>query len=121
MGRKTVLIVEDSPTELRVITSALQGKGYTIITAADGEQAMDQITREKPDLIVLDIVLPKKNGFQVLRQVKSDPTLRGTKVILLSSKNQETDRVWGIRQGADEYMTKPFKNEELLAAVAKYV
>jgi twitching motility two-component system response regulator PilH len=121
MARKIVLVVDDSPTELRLITGALQGKGYTILTAADGEQALEMASREKPGLIVLDIVLPKKNGFQVCRQIKADPNLRDTRVLLLSSKSQETDRIWGLKQGADEYMTKPFKNDELLAAVSRYV
>lgn len=121
MAKGTILVVDDSPTELRLILGPLQGKGYNLITAVDGEQAIEKAEKEHPSLILLDIVLPKKNGFQVCRHIKANAQTKGIKVILLSSKNQETDRLWGMRQGADEYMTKPFKDADLLAAVARHV
>lgn len=121
MAKGTILVVEDSPTEMRLITALLRGKGYTILTAETGEEAIEMATKEAPKLVVLDIVLPKKNGYQVCRHLKTGASTKDIKIILLSSKNQETDKVWGIKQGADEYLEKPFKEEELLAAIVKYM
>jgi twitching motility two-component system response regulator PilH len=115
---KTILAVDDSPTELRLVTSLLQTKGYRVITATDGEDALTKALAERPNLIVLDIILPKKNGFQVCRQLKTTPETQDIKVVLLSSKSQDSDRFWGMKQGADAYVTKPFEDEELLKAVA---
>lgn len=118
---KTVLIVDDSPTEMKLMTAALQGKGYKVITATDGEDALDKAMKEKPNLILLDVVLPKKNGFQVCRQLKTAPDTKDIKVILVTSKSQDTDRFWGLKQGADEYLTKPFNDKELATMVAKHI
>lgn len=116
---KTILVVDDSPSEMQFILRTLSGKGYEFFTAIDGEQALEQASAHSPDLIVLDIVLPKKNGFQVCRQIKkSEPPVK-TKIIMVSSKNQESDRFWGMKQGADFYLMKPFGPEELVAAVEK--
>lgn len=117
MAEKSILIVDDSPTELRLVTNSLQGKGFRILTATDGEKALEIASREQPDLIVLDVVLPKKNGFQVCRQLKTSEETKEIKVLMLTSKNQETDRFWGMKQGADGYMTKPFAETELMAKV----
>jgi twitching motility two-component system response regulator PilH len=114
---KKILVVDDSPTELRLVSSALQGKGFEVITATDGEEALDKAVREMPELIVLDIVLPKKNGFQVCRQLKTAPNTRDIKILLLSSKSQDSDRFWGMKQGADGYVTKPFDDADLLQTV----
>lgn len=116
-----ILVVDDSPTQLRLMTTPLKDKGYQIITAADGEEALEKAQRDKPDLIVLDIVLPKKNGFQVCRQLKTTPDTENIKIIMLSSKSQDSDRFWGLKQGADDYMTKPFEDQDLLDRVAKFV
>jgi len=121
MAQESILVVEDSPTEMRLITDALRKQGYRISTAVDGEDALERVSREHPDLIVLDIILPKKNGFQVCRQLKTAPGTKDIKIILLSSKSQDSDRFWGLKQGADEYLTKPFEDEDLLAAVAKHL
>ena len=118
---KTILVVDDSPTEMRLVTTPLQGKGYRIITAVDGEDALEKASQEHPDLMLLDIILPKKNGFQVCRQLKTTPETQDIKIIMISSKNQDSDRFWGLKQGADEYMTKPFEDDELLANVAKFL
>jgi twitching motility two-component system response regulator PilH len=117
MAQKKILVVDDSPTELRLVVSALQGKGFELITATDGEEALDKALREMPELIVLDIVLPKKNGFQVCRQLKTAPDTQNIKVLLLSSKSQDSDRYWGLKQGADGYVTKPFNDADLLQTV----
>lgn len=120
MATKKILVVDDSPTQMRIITTALQGKGYSVITATDGEQALDIAAKEKPNLMLLDVILPKKNGFQVCRQLKTAPDTKDIKIILVTSKSQDTDRFWGLKQGADEYLTKPFEDKELLALVAKH-
>lgn len=120
MATKKILIVDDSPTQMHIMTTALQGKGYSIITAKDGEQALELAAKEQPNLMLLDVILPKKNGFQVCRQIKTSPDTKDIKVILVTSKGQETDRFWGLKQGADEYLTKPFVETELLALVTKY-
>ncbi len=116
---KTILLVDDSPTDIRLMTAALEGRGYILLTATDGEEALIKTAQQRPDLILLDIVLPKKNGFQVCRMVKTTPATKGTKVILVSSKTQDADRFWGLKQGADEYLTKPFTADELAASVAR--
>lgn len=121
MATKTILLVEDSPTEMKLMQQALQGKGYNLVVACDGEEALQKVAQQKPDLILLDIILPKKNGFQVCRQLKTSPDTQQTKIVLISSKSQDTDRFWGLKQGADEYLTKPVSPEELRAAVGRYV
>lgn len=119
MSQRTILVVDDSPTELQLTTSALRAKGYRITTASDGEEALQKIQAERPDLVLLDVVMPKKNGFQVCRDLKSSPETQDIPVVLLTSKNQEVDKFWGLKQGADEYLTKPWKEEDLLSVVAK--
>ncbi len=118
---KTILLVDDSPTEMKLMQQALEGKGYNLISASDGEEALKKAAQHKPDLVLLDIILPKKNGFQVCRTIKTSPDTQNTKVILISSKTQDTDRFWGLKQGADEYLTKPVPAEALLASVVRYV
>ncbi len=119
MAGEKILVVDDSPTEMKFVMDALDGKGYELVTAADGEEALEKAMAEKPVLIVLDVVLPKKNGFQVCRQLKTAPDTKDIKILMLTSKSQETDRFWGVKQGADEYMTKPFGEEELVANIQK--
>lgn len=121
MGNKTILLVDDSPTHVRTLQSALQGHGYRLETANDGEEALAKVIHDKPDVVLLDVVLPKKNGFQVCRQLKTAPETRGTKVIMVTSKSHESDRFWGLRQGADEFLTKPVNPDELLEVVARYL
>src|SRR6266550_2959498 len=121
MSQETILIVEDSATDLRMVTATLQGTGHNIITAVDGEEAILKARKEHPSLVLLDVILPGKNGFQVCRDLKTSPETKDIPVIIISSKNQESDRFWGMKQGAVEYLTKPLVNEELLAAVARYI
>lgn len=113
----TVLVVDDSPTAQRLIRLAVEAGGYRVLTASDGNEAIEVVQRERPDLVVLDIILPKKNGFQVCRHLKALPETCGIKVVLLSSKSHEMDILWGKRQGADGYLTKPFESEQLLACI----
>jgi len=112
-----ILVVEDSPTTRRQITEILEGAGYKVITAADGEVALELVREHHPELVVLDIVLPKKNGYQVCRNIKADPEL-AIKVMMLTAKDQEKDRIWGQRQGADGYLSKPVDADELINTVA---
>jgi len=118
---RTILIVEDSPTEMLMVRTALLSKGYRVITATSGEEGLEKARREHPELILLDVVLPGKNGFQICRDLKSSPDTQNMPVILLTSKSQMSDRFWGMRQGADAYLTKPWKAEELLATVAQHL
>jgi len=119
MAVKTILLVDDSPTERKMMQQALQDKGYNLVAANDGEEALEKIAQQKPDVVLLDVILPKKNGFQVCREIKSSPATQNVKVILVTSKTQATDRFWGMKQGADEYLTKPVTAEQLAASVAR--
>lgn len=116
----TILVVEDSPTEMQMVRAALQNKGYQVITATNGEEGLEKARNEMPSLVVLDVVLPGRNGFQVCRDLKSSPDTKNVPVILLTSKTQESDRFWGMKQGADAYLTKPWREDELLAVVARH-
>jgi twitching motility two-component system response regulator PilH len=118
--KRHVLVVDDSPTDRQMVTTLLLKEGYVVTTAIDGEDALEKIAAERPPLIVLDIILPKMNGYQVLRRLKATPETRDIKVILVSSKSQESDRFWGLKQGADDYIAKPYPDEALLAAVGKH-
>jgi twitching motility two-component system response regulator PilH len=116
-----ILVVDDSPTELLLLTTPLKSKGYTVITAVDGEEAIQKACAHMPKLMLLDVIMPKKNGYQVCRQLKSSPETKDIKIIIISSKSQESDKFWGMKQGADEYMVKPFDEKTLLANVAKFM
>jgi twitching motility two-component system response regulator PilH len=117
----TILVAEDSPTELRLILSLLKDKGYKIVTAVDGIDAIEKAEANNPQLAILDVVMPKKNGFQVTRHLKTSVTTKSVKIILLTSKDQEADKFWGIRQGADVYITKPYDDQMLLKTVAELI
>ncbi len=121
MAKKHVLVVDDSPTDRQIVTTILRKQGYEVTIAVDGKDALEKVAAERPPLIVLDIILPKMNGYQVLRQLKAAPETRDIKVILVSSKNQESDRFWGLMQGGDDYIAKPYPDEALLAAVARHL
>ncbi len=108
-----ILVVDDSPTELKLMLEALDQTRYQVSTATDGEQALEMARRDQPNLILLDVILPKKNGFQVCRQLKTAPDTKDIAIVLVTSKSQDTDRFWGLKQGADAYLTKPFEAAEL--------
>jgi twitching motility two-component system response regulator PilH len=116
MARR-ILVVEDSATELAVIVGTLQAHGYEVTTAGDGEQALSLMSTMSPDLVVLDIILPKSNGYTVCRKLKQRPEWKHIPVLMVSSKNQESDVYWGKKQGADGYLTKPFAAHDLVASV----
>lgn len=119
MATEHILVVEDSPTERQLIQRMLEEKGYRVVATANGDEALASIERERPALMLLDVVLPGINGFQICRQLKTAPETRDIRIVLVSSKNQDVDRFWGMKQGADEYLTKPFKSDDLLASVKR--
>jgi twitching motility two-component system response regulator PilH len=113
-----VLIVDDSKTELMVLSELLSQNGYTVRTADCAEEALKRLAEEKPDLILMDVVMPGQNGFQLTRAISRDPQYAGVPIIMCTSKSLETDRVWGMRQGARDYVTKPVDGKDLLAKIA---
>ncbi len=115
-----ILLVDDSKTELHVLSEMLTKKGYQVRTAENGDDAIKRLQEEKPDLILMDVVMPGQNGFQLTRAITRDPIFAGVPVIICTSKNQETDRVWGMRQGAKDYVVKPVNPEELLAKIKAF-
>jgi CheY-like chemotaxis protein len=117
----TILVVDDSPTALKLLSKVLATAGHHIMTASDGEAAVAKATDAPPDLVVLDVIMPHKNGYQVCRQLKNDAKTRGIKIILCTVQNQQADYLWGMQQGADAYLGKPFHEAQLLATVARFL
>ena len=117
MEIKKILIVDDSKTELMYLTDLLSKKGYTVHTAENAEDAFRRLAEDKPELILMDVVMPGQNGFQLTRAISRDPIYSDIPIIMCTSKNQETDRVWGLRQGARDYITKPVNADELMAKI----
>ena len=107
------LIVDDSTTERAIITSCLQQVGINVSIASSGEEALEKIEQNSPDLIVLDVVLPGRSGFEICRQFKNDPKTNQIPIIFCSSKGTELDKFWGLKQGADAYLTKPVASQEV--------
>lgn len=121
MPGQKILVVDDSWTELTLIATPLRNSGFEVITAVDGDEALERVFRDRPHCIVLDVVLPKQNGFQLCRKLKGWEGSRNIPIILLTSKSTPVDKSWGLRQGADMYMTKPFDTDELVANVRRLV
>ncbi|MGA0569946.1 response regulator [Variovorax sp. VNK109] len=118
MSIQKVLVVDDSKTELMYLTDLLQKNGMSVRTAENAEDALRRLGEDKPDLILMDVVMPGQNGFQLTRAITRDPQFANVPIILCTSKNQETDRVWGMRQGARDYITKPVDATELMAKIS---
>ena len=119
MGK--VMVVDDAYSDLKLMESILRTGGHQVVTLVDGEALEDRVSSERPDLLLLDIVLPKRNGFELLRSLKKNAQTRTTPIVLVSSKNQDSDKAWGRRQGADDYLSKPFTSDELLTMVGRFV
>jgi len=117
MEIRNILIVDDSKTELMYLGDMLKKYGYGVVTAENAEQAQRRMEEAKPDLILMDIVMPGQNGFQLTRTILRDPRYSDVPIIICTSKNQETDRLWGLRQGARDYITKPVKEADLLRKI----
>ncbi|MEM6449132.1 MAG: response regulator [Cyanobacteria bacterium P01_D01_bin.105] len=113
----TVLVVEDTPSERALMSHYLSEGGYSVIGAPSGQEGLDKAIAQKPDVIVSDIVMPGLSGFELCRTLKRLPETSAVPVVLCSSKKQNIDRMWGMRQGAKAYLTKPYTKDELLAAV----
>jgi len=109
-----ILIVDDSPTEQYVLAQHLQNAGHQTVTAGDGEEGLDVAKSEQPDLVLMDVVMPGLNGFQATRKLKRDPATAQIPVVIVTTKDQDTDREWGLRQGASDYLVKPVEASELL-------
>lgn len=119
MSIQNVLIVDDSKTEQMFLSSLLQKNGMNVSVADNADAAIAQLASRKPDLILMDVIMPGKNGFQLTRQLSKDPQYASIPIIICTSKNQETDMVWGMRQGARAYVTKPVNPAELLAKIGE--
>ncbi|MCS6786806.1 MAG: response regulator [Thiobacillaceae bacterium] len=113
----TVLVVDDSPTERHYLSDILRQQGYAVLSAASGEEAIAVAKTQRPDLILMDVVMPGLNGFQATRMLSRDTDTQNIPVIMCTSKGQETDRIWGLRQGAVEYLVKPIDPAELVAKI----
>ena len=120
MSIKKVLVVDDSKTELMFMTDLLQKNGFAVKTAENAEDAFRRLAEEKPDLILMDVVMPGQNGFQLTRTITRDPRFVDVPVIMCTSKNQETDKVWGMRQGARDYIVKPVDANELVSKIRAF-
>lgn len=117
MGKKKILAVDDEPNILMSIEFILEMEGYEVHTARDGEEALEVVDRVRPDLILLDVNMPRKDGYELCRILRAREDLAGTKVIMLTAKGQTLEKKKGLEVGADEYVTKPFSAEELLEKI----
>ena len=117
----TVLVVEDSMPTRKMMSKLLSKEGLNVETAIDGVQALEIIPSLVPDLVLLDIVMPKMNGYEVCRKIKSNPKTKNVPVVICSAKSEDFDRYWGIKQGADAYIAKPFEDKELIATIKQFL
>ena len=121
MTMQKILIVDDSPTERFYLSELLTSNGYAVTTAENGEDAIEHIRKNMPDLILMDVVMPGQNGFQATREITRNPLTEHVPIIICTSKSQETDRIWGLRQGARDYVVKPVNNKLLLQKIANHL
>jgi twitching motility two-component system response regulator PilH len=121
MAMQKILIVDDSPTERFFLSELLTSNGYAVLTAENGEDAIEHIRTHVPDLILMDVVMPGQNGFQTTREITRNPLTEHVPIIICTSKNQETDRIWGLRQGARDYIVKPVNTKLLLQKIANHL
>ena len=115
--KKKILVVDDEPNILKLISFILKNNGYEVMEASNGSECLEMVREEKPDLIVLDVMMPKIDGFEVAKKIKSNSATRGIPILMLSSKAQFEDKMKGIDSGAMDYVTKPFDKQELLEKV----
>jgi twitching motility two-component system response regulator PilH len=118
MPIRNVLIVDDSPTDRQYLMDILSKSGYQVSAAQSAEEALDKVRQLRPDLVLMDVVMPGQNGFQATRTLSRDDATRDIPVIICTTKGQDTDRVWGMRQGARDYIVKPVAAADLLAKIA---
>lgn len=120
MTVKRILVVDDSPTERHVLGEMLTSAGYEVLMSDSGEDSIQKARDLKPDLVLMDVVMPGLNGFQATRAISRDEVTKQIPIILCTTKSQETDKIWGLRQGARDYIVKPVVKEELLKKIASY-
>ncbi len=120
MTIQSILLVDDSKTELHFLSELLVRQGFRVRTATNGDEALRRMSEEKPDLILMDVVMPGQNGFQLTRTITRDPKYSDVPVIMCTSKSQETDKVWGMRQGARDYVVKPVDPQELIRKIRAF-
>ena len=120
MAIHKILLVDDSRTELHHMSEVLGKRGYKVRTAENADEALRRLGEDTPDLILMDVVMPGQNGFQLTRTITRDPRWADVPVIMCTSKNQETDKVWGMRQGARDYIVKPVNTEELMGKIRAF-
>ena len=118
MAIQKILVVDDSATERYFLSDILIKNGFSVSTAENGEEALLKVKADRPQLILMDVVMPGQNGFQVTRAISRNPETQDVPIIMCTSKGQETDRIWGLRQGARDYIVKPVDPQELLAKIA---
>jgi twitching motility two-component system response regulator PilH len=116
-----ILIVEDTPSQLELMNIFLQEGGYTVIRAIDGKDGLEKAQLHQPDAIITDVVMPGMSGFEFCRKLKRDLVTKNIPIIFCSSKNKDIDRIWGMKQGADVYLTKPFTRQQLIGAVKSII
>ena len=112
-----ILIIDDSPTDTKVFSTVLEKNGHQVLSAGSAEDGIEVCKRELPDLVLMDVILPGMNGFQATRSLSKDPATSSIPIIIVSTKNMETDRVWGLRQGAKDYLVKPPSERELITRI----
>jgi twitching motility two-component system response regulator PilH len=112
-----ILLIEDSPTETAVMTQLLERNGHQVFTSTSAEDGIETARRERPDLVLMDVVLPGMNGFQATRALSRDEVTKSIPVLIVSTKAMETDKAWGLRQGAKDYIVKPPREDELIARI----
>ena len=115
---RTILVADDEPNIVISLEYLMKREGYTVLVARDGQEALDAIARDRPDLVLLDVMMPKKSGFEVCQAVRASEELQATKILMLTAKGRDTDLAKGLALGADAYMTKPFSTRELVQKVA---
>ncbi|HEY8586562.1 MAG TPA: response regulator [Rhodanobacter sp.] len=113
----TILIIDDSPTDVRVFTTLLERAGHQVVAVSSAEEGIERARAQPPDLVIMDVIMPGMNGFQATRTLTRDPQTQHVPIVMITTKSMETDRVWGLRQGARAFITKPVNEKELLACI----
>lgn len=116
-----ILVVDDTPSIRELISGYLRDNGHQVVEAFDGKDGLSKALDNQPDIVVTDVVMPEMNGFELCRSLKKNPRTQNVRIVVCTSKNQDIDRLWGMKQGADIYLTKPFTEEEIMQAVKSVV
>jgi twitching motility two-component system response regulator PilH len=112
-----ILIIDDSPTDVRVFTTLLERAGHQVASVHAAEEGIERVRSARPDLVIMDVIMPGMNGFQATRTLSRDPATAAVPIVMITTKSMETDRVWGLRQGARAFITKPVNEKELLGCI----